>query len=340
MKKVLLTGITGFLGSHTAIQLLEKDYKVIGTLRDKRRAEEIRNVIAKYTDKTANLELAEADLSNTGIWQQLIQGVDYIQHVASPFPREIPKDEDELILPAKNGVLAIMKAAAANGVKRVVITSSSGAVLYGKPKGQQSGTFDESTWTDLSVKADTTPYFRSKTIAEKAAWDFIATDKSGLELATVLPGAILGPILEDDFGTSANIVLKMMDGSIPAIPKIGLDVVDVRSVADLLVRAMEMPEAANQRYLGSAGFLTFHQITDILRNKYPEHKIPSLTLPDWLTRVFSWFDKTLAPVLLDLGRERKINNGKAVQQLHWQPIATKEAVLSCAESLLSLGLIK
>lgn len=338
--KVLLTGISGFLGSHTAIQLLEKDYHVLGTLRDMKRAEEIRNIIGQNTTKIANLEFAEADLSHPEIWDKLTQDIDYVQHIASPFPREIPKDEDELILPARNGILAILKAAAKNKVKRVVLTSSSSAVLYGKPAGQQSGTFDETVWTDATNKVDTTPYYRSKTIAEKAAWDFMAQDKSGLELVTVLPGAILGPVLERDFGTSANIVLKMLDGSMPALPRIGLDMVDVRSEADLLIRAMEMPQAAGQRYLGSAGFLSFHQIADILREKYPNRKIPSATLPHWLTHVLSWFDRALAPVLLDLGQERRIDNSKAKKMLQWQPIDNREAVLSCAASLITLGLIK
>ncbi|MCR8558980.1 aldehyde reductase [Mucilaginibacter sp. BJC16-A38] len=339
-EKVLLTGISGFLGSHTAIQLLEKGYLVTGTLRDLKRAYEIRKIIAAHTKNADNLSFAQAELSDEAAWLQLTKGMDYVQHIASPFPRTLPKHEDELILPAKNGVLNILKAASANKVKRVVLTSSSGAVLYGKKKGKQSGTFNEGTWTDTSISKDTTPYLRSKTIAEKAAWDFIQSDKSGMELVTVLPGAILGPVLEEDFGTSANIVLKMLDGSIPALPNIGFDLVDVRSVAESLILAMEVPEAANERFISSAGYMTFKEVSTILKEKYPERKIPKMILPNFLTRLFALFDKTLQPVLLDLGHQRKVDNSKAKRILHWQPIDNREAVLSCTESLISLGLVK
>lgn len=340
MKKVLLTGITGFLGSHTAIQLLGKNYEVIGTLRSKARAASIKATIAKHTDKINNLTLVEAELNDNNIWQKLTESVDYVQHIASPFPRELPKNEDELIIPAKEGVLNILKAASKNGVKRVVLTSSSSAILYGREKNDRNGIFDEETWTDVTNLADTTPYFRSKTIAEKAAWDFIKTDKSGLELTSVLPGAILGPVLEEDFGTSANIVIKALDGTMPAIPNIGFDMVDVRSVAELLILAMENPQAANQRYAGSAGFMKFKEIIEVMRADFPKRKLPSMVLPDFAVRLFANFDKTLKPILLDLSVEREINNTKAIKQLDWEPISNKEAVLACAKSVIELGIVK
>jgi dihydroflavonol-4-reductase len=340
MKKVLLTGVSGFLGSHTAIQLLEKGYEVTGTLRDLKRADSIKAIIGRHTSKLGNLKLEQAELSSIEVWQQLTKGVDFVQHIASPFPRILPDDENELILPAKNGVLNILQASAANGVKRVVLTSSSSAILYGKPKEKRNGIFDETVWTDVTNKADTTPYFRSKTIAEKAAWEFMKKDTSGLELATVLPGAILGPVLEDDFGTSANIVLKALDGTMPAIPAIGFDMVDVRSVAELLILAMEKPEAANQRYAGAAGFMTFKNVIDVLCDAYPKRKFPKMVLPDFAVRLFSNFDKTLKPILIDLNTERKLNSSKAQLQLGWKPIPVENAILACAESLFDVGLVK
>lgn len=339
MKKVLVTGVTGFLGSHTTIQLLNKGYEVVGTLRSLQRAEAIKAVIAKHTANTHLLSFAEADLSDEKVWLQLTKGVDYVQHIASPFPRELPKNDEELIGPAKNGVLTILKAAAQNGVKRVVLTSSSSAILYGRAKNKRNVTLDERTWTDVTNLADTTPYFRSKTIAEKAAWEFMKADKSGLELTTVLPGAILGPVLEEDFGTSANIVIKALDGSMPALPAIGFDVVDVRSVAELLILAMEKPQAAHQRYAGSAGFISFKEVAKIIKESYPRRKVPSLLLPNFAVRLFSYFDKTLQPVLLDLGVQRKINNSKAINELGWKPRPNREAVVSCAESVLQLGIV-
>lgn len=338
--KVLLTGVSGFLGSHTTILLLEKGYTVIGTLRNMSRADSIKAIIGKHTDKVGNLSFVEADLENETIWHSLAQGVDYIQHIASPFPRVLPKTEGDLIIPAKNGTLNVLKAAAAHGVKRVVLTSSTGAIIYGKSKSEKNGVFDESHWTDVKNKKDTTPYFRSKTIAEEAAWDFIGQDGSGLELATVCPGAILGPVLENDFGTSANIVIKSLDGSSPAIPNIGFDMVDVRSVADLLIRAMELPQAANQRYVGSAGYMKFKDVSQVLKKAYPNRKVPSAILPDFAVRMFSNIDKSLKPVLIDLSVERKLDNTKARKDLGWSPLSNQEAVLSCAASVLELGIVK
>ncbi|UZR97933.1 SDR family oxidoreductase [Chondrinema litorale] len=337
---VLLTGVTGFLGSHTTIQLLEKGYKVIGTLRKMQRASDMLSVIGTHTANFKNLSFVEADLTDENIWFEITKGVDYIQHVASPFPRVLPKKEEDLILPSKNGTLNILKAAAANGVKRVVLTSSSGAMIYGKSKQQRNSTFDESDWTNIANKKDSTPYFRSKTIAEKAAWDFIEKDTSGLELATVCPGAILGPVLEKDFGTSANIVIKTMDGSSPAIPDIGFDVVDVRSVADLLIRAMELPQAANKRYVGSAGYLKFKEVASIVKQAYPNRKVPSMVIPDFMVKLFANIDKSLKPILIDLSVERKVDNSRAKQELGWNPISNREAVLSCAESVIKQGIVK
>ncbi|MCB0637865.1 MAG: aldehyde reductase [Lewinella sp.] len=337
---VLLTGVTGFLGSHTTIQLLEKGYRVIGTLRKLDRAPAIQAVIARHTDRVDQLSFAEADLRDAAVWPRLMAGVDYVQHIASPFPRVLPKNDDELLIPARDGALQVLRAAAQHGVRRVVLTSSTGAIVYGKTPEQRSATFTESDWTDVTNRRDTTPYFRSKTMAERAAWGFIAEDDSGLELTTVCPGAILGPVLEADFGTSANMVIKTMDGSSPAIPRIGFDMVDVRSVADLLIRAMEMPGAAGQRYIASAGYRTFKQLADTLREAYPDRKIPSRMLPNLMVRLIARIEPSLKPILVDLGVERRVSNEKAMRELNWSPRPVEEAILACAGSLIDHGIIK
>lgn len=340
-KKVLLTGVTGFLGSHTTIQLLEKGYEVIGTVRDKRNADAIRSIIGKHTQNISGLTIVEANLNDREVWYDLTRDIDYVQHIASPFPREMPRFENDLIVPAKEGTLNILTAASINKVKRVVITSSVAAVVYGKTKKDLlTRIFNETDWTDELNLKDSTPYFRSKTIAEKAAWEFNKKDQSGLELTTVLPGAILGPVLEEDFGTSANIVIKMLDGSSPALPRIEFDIVDVRSVADLMIRSMEMKEAANKRYIASAGYLTFKEVAQILKEQYPNRKIPGFELPDYLVRFFSYFDASLKPILVDVGVNRRIDNSKAVKELNWQPLPLREAVISCAKSIFEKGIVK
>jgi dihydroflavonol-4-reductase len=336
---VLLTGISGFIGSHTAIKLLDKGYEVIGTLRDISREEEIRKMLSKHTSNLDNLKIVEADLLDEQKWMDLSQGVDYIMHVASPFPRKLPKNDDEIVVPAVNGTLNILKAASANKVKRVVITSSSTAITYGKSKAERNSTFNEMHWTDPENRKDTTPYFRSKTIAEKSAWDFVNKDKSGLELTTICPGAVLGPVLEKDFGTSANIVLKTMDGSTPAIPKIGFEVVDVRSLAEMHVLAIESKQAAGERFIAAAGFMSFKNVADILRKAYPDRKIPKAPLPNLATRFISNFETTLKPILLDLNVERRLDSSKARELLNWQPISNEEAVIACAESLIEQELL-
>lgn len=332
-KKVLLTGVTGFLGSHTTIRLLNKDFDVIGTLRSKDRISSIRETIGKYSPNINNLTFAEADLSDEEIWLDLTKDVDYVLHIASPFPRELPKHENDLIEPAKRGTLNILKAATANSVKRVVMVSALGTITYGKTKEELSSVFDEDDWTDESNLKDTTAYYRSKTIAEKAAWDFLEEEESKLEFTTICPAAILGPVIDNDYGTSANIIIGLLNGSLPALPKIEFDIVDVRSVADLLIKAMEMPQAANNRYIASAGHYNYKEIAQILKQQYPERTIPTFLLPDFITKLFSIFQPLLKPVLLE-NVTRKINSGKAGKDLNWQPLSAKEAILSCAESVL------
>ena len=339
-KNVLLTGITGFVGSHTAIQLLEKGYHVTGTLRDMKKADAIKNVIAQHTSAIDNLSFAEADIQDAAIWKQLMAGMDYVQHIASPFPKIMPKDESDLIIPARNGNINILKAATDNNVKRVVITSAGAAITYGQPPELRSRIFDENDWSDENNNDDMTPYFKSKIIAEKAAWAFMKKNNPGMELSVVCPGFILGPLLKKDFNASTNAIIKMLDGSLPALPILGFDIVDVRSVASLLILAMELPQAANQRYIAAAGYLSMNQISAMLKKEYPKMKIPSKILPNWLVRIFSNFDATLKPILPDLGVERKLNNSKAIGHLGWKPIEPEEAVLSCAASILQLGIVK
>ncbi len=332
-KKVLLTGITGFLGSHTTIQLLNKGYEVIGTLRSKDKINSIKETIGKHTPNISKLTFAEANLNDAKIWQELTTKVDYVQHIASPFPRELPKHEDDLIIPAKTGTLNILKAAVANQVKRVVMVSSLGSITYGKTKKELKNVFNENDWTDVSNLKDTTAYYRSKTIAEKAAWDFVEKEKTELEFTTICPGAILGPVLEKDYGNSANIIISLLNGSLPALPRIEFDIVDVRSVADLLIKAMELPQAANNRYIAVSGHFNYREIAQILKQSYPDRKIPSILLPDFVTKIFSFFQPLLKPVLLENVR-RKIDTNKASKELNWLPLSPKEAILSCANSVL------
>jgi len=337
--KVLVTGVSGFLGAHTAIQLLNQGYHVLGTLRDIQRAEAIKEVILANASREGRLKFAKADLLDREVWPGLMDGVDYVLHIASPFPRVLPKRDEELLLPARDGTLNVLRACSRAAVKRVVLTSSTTAIAYGKPKGQRSGTYSELDWTDENDLRDTTVYIRSKTAAERAAWDFINKNDGNLELVSICPGALLGPVLEKDFGTSANIVIKILDGSTPAYPKIGYDLADVRSVAELHLLAMESPGAAGERFIATAGYLAFSEIGDILQEAYPDRKTPRGELPNFLTRLIANFESTLKPLTVEIGATRKLDNRKAIDQLGWQPISPKEAVLATAETVIQLGLV-
>jgi dihydroflavonol-4-reductase len=336
---VLVTGISGFLGLHTAVGLLQRGYRVLGTVRNLDRVPELKSILENSNLNLDGVEFGEADLLDKEAWFSLARQVECILHIASPFPREMPRDPEELIRPAREGVLNVMRAAAAAGVRRVVLVSSVGAVGYGKAHGQRSGLFTEEDWTDDANLRDTTPYFRSKTIAEKAVWEFMARDNSGLELSVVCPSAILGPVLERDFGTSANMIVKMLDGSTPAVPNLGYDVVDVRSVVDLLIRAMELPQAASERFIAASGYRSFSEMAALLRQKYPERKIPWIPLPAFLVRAAAHFEPALQPLRVDLGVKRRFDHSKAEDLLGWEPAVPEEAVLACAESLIELNIV-
>lgn len=332
---VLITGVTGFIGSHLAALALERGYTVRGSMRNLDRADAIRATIGRVAD-TERLTFVRADLTDADSWKTATEGIDFVLHVASPFPKILPKTDEALVRPAVAGTLNVLRAAAASGVRRVVITSSTGAAMYGN---RREGVFTEADWTNVDNRKDSSPYFRSKTLAERAAWDFIAGDESGMELTSVLPGAVLGPLLEQDAGTSAAIVLKLMDGSAPALPRIGYAMVDVRSIADLHLLAMTSPVAAGQRYLGADEFYTFKDVANVLRQHLPDRKFPSAILPDFAVRLFGYFDATLGPALVDLGSRRKANATRAKSELGWKPLPMDTSIRDCADSILQLKLV-
>lgn len=339
MDKVLVTGISGFLGSHTAKKLIEQGYAVVGTVRNPDQASAIRNVIAPAAESSEQLVLRQASLTDKRSWQTVMEGIDYVLHIASPFPQKIPKHEDELIIPAKEGTLNILEAAVNAAVKKIVMTSSTGAVYYGKAATERKKEFSEKDWTDTGFIEDTTPYYRSKTIAERAAWDFMENKGAADQLVTICPGAIIGPVLGSHISASINIVKKLMEGAAPALPKIGFEMVDVRSVADLHLLAMQANHSGGERYLATNGYYTFSTISSVLQSHYPDRKFPKQQLPDWFVRIFSNIDTTLKPILVDLGTRRTCDNSKAMR-MGWQPIATEQAIIDCAEALLKKGIVR
>ena len=261
-------------------------------------------------------------------------------HVASPFPVGVPRHEDELIVPAREGALRVLRAARAAGVKRVVQTSSFAAIGYGHAPVDRP--FDEHDWTQVDGQG-VTAYAKSKTLAERAAWDFMAREGGDMELAVVNPVGVFGPALGADVSTSIEIIKRMMDGALPALPRITFGVVDVRDVATLHLKAMTEPEAAGERFLAVAGgFLSMRDIALILKRHLGESakRVPTRELPDWLLRVVARVDKSIGQIVPELGKTKNATNEKARRVLGWAPRSAEDAVVATAESLARLGLLK
>jgi nucleoside-diphosphate-sugar epimerase len=271
-------------------------------------------------------------------WIEAVQGCKYVHHVASPFPPDLPKHEDELIIPAREGTLHVLKAAAAAGVKRVVITGSFGSCCYGHKDNKKL--FTEEDWTVIDDTVKVAPYMKSKTIAEKAAWAFVASDanSSKMELAITLTTVVCGPVLGEDVSPSILIIKKLMDGSMPGCPNLYFPYVDVRDVASLHLLAMAKPEAAGQRLLASNGqpALSMVEIGKLIKAKQPKNakKVPSRQVPNFLVYLMSFFDKPVAQILPDLGVIRQASIQKARELLGWKPREVEESILDTVNSLI------
>lgn len=341
MSTILVTGGSGFIGSHTILQLLAAGHRVRTTVRDLRREGDVRAMLKEGGSEPGDrLSFVAADLGADAGWPEAVAGCESVLHMASPFPPAVPKNEDELIVPAREGTIRVLRAARDAGVRRVVVTSSFAAIGYGQ--GPREAPFDETCWTDPDGD-DVLPYVKSKTLAERAAWDFIADEGGGLELSVVNPVGVFGPILGPDFSTSILLVQRLMDGAMPGCPRLSFGVVDVRDVADLHIRAMTHPAAGGERFLAVAGdFLSILDIARVLRRRMgaSARRVPTRPLPNWLVRLASIFDPAVKQILPELGKPKNATSEKARRLLGWTPRPGEEAIVATAESLVRLGLLK
>ena len=338
---VLVTGGSGFIAMHCTLKLLAAGYRVRNTVRSLAREAEVRATLkAAGADAGDRLAFFAADLTADAGWAEAAAGCDYVLHVASPFPVNVPRHEDELIVPAREGALRVLRAARATGVKRVVLTSSFAAIGYGH--AQVDRPFTEHDWT-RPEGVGVTAYAKSKTLAERAAWDFMAREGGDMELSVVNPVGVFGPALGADFSTSIEIIKRMMDGALPAVPRVTFGVVDVRDVADLHLKAMTDPEAAGERFLAVAGeFVSMRDIGLMLKRRMGEtaRRVPTRELPDWLLRIVALVDKSVGQVVPELGKRKNASADKARRTLGWSPRSAEDAIAATAESLVSLGLLK
>ncbi len=339
MTRVLVTGASGFVAQHLILQLLAKGYEVRGTLRSMKRADEVRSVLSQHDPRAKDIAFVEADLASDAGWAEAVKDCAYVQHVASPFPAVHPKDENELIRPAREGALHVLKAAKAAGVKRVVMTSSMAAIAYGHGD-DRAEVSDETMWSN-PAGPDNTPYTKSKTLAERAAWDYVNGEGKGLELAVINPTGIMGPALSKDVSTSLEIPIRLMNGKTPGLPRIGFSFVDVRDVAECHVRAMEIPEAAGERFLATEGFLWFTEAAEVLRKHFPAYdsQIPKRKIPDFVLKLLAIFQPIYKQTVTELGRTRKASNAKASRVLGVKFRTAEDALVASAESLIQLKVI-
>lgn len=338
---VLVTGGSGFLGTYCILNLLNAGYRVRATVRSREREADVFTMLqANGTQPGEALSVVVADLMDDKGWPEAVADCDFVLHVASPFPPSQPKNEDELIIPAREGTLRVLRAARDAGVKRVVLTSSYAAISYGFAPTYQL--FTEEDWTNLN-SSDLTPYVKSKTLAERAAWDFIADEGRSLELAVINPALVFGPLPGADYSSSIQLIQRLMDGTLRGCPRLSFSIVDVRDVADLHVRAMTNPAANGQRFLAVAGdSMTIQQIAMVLKDHLGDaaRRVPTRVLPDWLVRLASLADPSIAQLLPDLGRIKNTTNAKARRLLNWAPRSKEDAICATAESLLQLGLLR
>lgn len=335
---VLVTGGSGYIAGFTIRQLIEQGWTVRATIRNLRREAEVRDWLKVDNDR---LSFFAADLTSDAGWAEAMAGCSHVVHMASPIPAHHVKDESELIVPARDGALRALRFARDAGVTRLVMTSSVAAIFYGRTADKDS--FTEADWTDIAG-SDVSAYAKSKTIAERAARDWIAAEGGSLEFVTVNPGLVLGPLLGTDFSPSLEAVKRVLEGAYPALPDLGFNLVDVRDVADLHIRALTAPDMSGERFMAVAphGFLRLIEIAAILRERLPDHagKVPTRRMPNWAMRIISLFDPVIRQMIGELGKTRRAEPTHAIEKLGWRPRPAADSVVDTAKSLIAMGVSK
>ena len=333
---VVLTGVTGFIAKHIVAGLLNGGHRVTATLRSMKRADEVREAArAHLTDAgvlDSRLQFAELDLTRDEGWEAAMAGADVLMHTASPFPLAQPKDENEVIRPAVDGTLRALGAAKAAGVDRVILTSSMVAVME-KDAPDNGTAYTDADWSDPN-STRINPYGKSKTMAERAAWDFVRTEAPGMQLTTINPGLVVGPALDGHYGTSLLVVERVLAGKDPMLPYFGLPAVDVRDVADMHVAAMHKPETAGKRLLAVSSFVWFPEIAEVVARAYPDRKVPTRRAPDFVIRFLGLFDAEVKAIVPNLGVHKQIDAAGTETALGMTFRPVDAAIRAAAESIL------
>lgn len=334
---VLVTGGTGYIGGEVIDQLLARGYSVHTTVRNKAKSES--RLRARWADAGDRLKVFQADLMSDEGWAEANAGCDAVAHVASPFPLGVPKDKDELVIPAREGTLRALKFAHEAGIDRFVQTSSAAAIAYGHPEKDH---FEHTDWTNLT--AGVPPYIESKTVAERAARDWVAVHAPMMTFCSVNPVAVFGPVYDDDMSTSVELVKKIIDGSIPLIPDMGICVTDVRDVAEAHVRAIEAPaeKVRGERFPTSEKFLWIREMADVVRARTPEHagKVPKRPMPNWLVKFLALFMDEMKQIKGELGNVRDVSGKHTEEVLGFTFIPAEQTLEDTVRSLVEKGIVK
>ncbi len=338
---VVVTGASGYIAKHIVHQLLDAGYSVRGTVRTAARGQEITDAVRPILVEADNLDerlrFVELDLTRDEGWGEAMAGADFLLHTASPFPMVQPKDEAAVIRPAVDGTLRALKAARDAGIKRVVMTSSVVAVVNRKLEPGRE-VYDERDWTDIDDPR-AAPYAKSKTLAEKAAWEFVEAQAPDIQFTVINPGFVVGPPLDNNFGTSIEVIQRALRAKDPMLPNVGFQTVDVRDIALMHVRALETPEAIGKRIIGFDRFLWFVDITRTLKQAYPNRRFATRTAPYLLIRVLALFDPAVRAILPNLGRRAVVSNERARSVLGIEFRDARDGIKDAADYLLKHSLV-
>lgn len=334
---VLVTGGTGYIGGEVIDQLLAKGYSVHTTVRNTAKSEP--RLRERWPDAGDRLKIFQADLMSDEGWAKANEGCNAVAHVASPFPLAVPQNKDELVIPAREGTLRALRFAKDAGVERFVQTSSAAAIAYGQ---RHKNNFDHTDWTN--IEAGVPPYIESKTVAERAARDWVADNAPEMVFCSVNPVAVFGPVVNDDLSTSIEMVKQMCDGSIPAIPNMGISVCDVRDVAEAHVRAIEAPadKVRGERFPTATRFMWMTEMGDAIRTRAPEFaaKVPTRKMPDWVVKLLAMFVPTMKQVKSELGNVREVSGTHTEEVLGFKFIDPEQSLEDTLRSLVDHGIVK
>ena len=343
MTKVLLTGASGYIGKHITLQLLNQGYEVRASVRNLSKSSEVRDAVLPHlldsNNMDARLTFIELDLEKDAGWVDALKGIDVLMHTASPFPLISPKDENELIRPAVDGTLRALRAAKESGVKRVILTSSV-AAIYGCNLPAGASAYDETMWTDVEHPVGRVAYTKSKTLAERAAWNFVKNEAPEIALTTINPVLVLGAPLDKNFGSSISLVERILLGKDPMLPDLKFSIVDVQDVAKMHVNSIKIDSSKGERILAAAGTKSFVDIAKLLKAAYPKSKVKSAKAPTFLIYFLSLFDSTIKGILPQLGKPMNVSGAKATRVLGINFTSTDVTLRESADYLIRNGFIK